>query len=347
MDAPVFIVGANRSGTTLLRLILNAHSEMAIPDEINYFYSFRGASDYRRWWAPDLTTDEYAEFVDDFLQTNRAVTPELDVERLREEILSGPPNLRRPYRLLLERWAQHYGKSRWGEKTPGNLYSAHLIMSMFPDARFIQLVRDPRAVVHSMQRVSFFPDDVIFNALNLRKSLTDGQAHLETSVPASQRMTVRYEDLVEDPVPLLRRLCTFAGLDFEPSMLAFHEDAAQYMTGAASNSFNTTATHPISQSRADAWTRQLSEEDVALIDVVTRDAMTTFGYTPRDVRLPIRQWIELAIKYPYWRYHCWRNRRIPQYVLRHEMLDGLRSRLRRWTSPLRRLRSRLQQNHSS
>jgi hypothetical protein len=320
---------------------------MAIPDEINYFYSFRGASNYRRWWAPNLTRDEYAQFVDDFLQTNRDVTPELDLDALRDQILSGPPNLRRPYRLLLERWAQHYGKSRWGEKTPGNLNAADLIMNMFPDARFIQLVRDPRAVVHSMQRVSFFPNDVIFNALNLRKSLTDGKTHLESSVPASQRMTVRYEDLVDDPVPLLRRICDFADLEYEPSMLAFHEDAAQYMTGEASSSFNTKATRPISKSRANAWKRQLSERDIALIDVVVRDAMKRFGYTPRGLHLTLWQWIELAVKYSYWRYHCWRNRRIPQYMLRHEMLDGLRSRIQRWTRLFRQLRSRLQQIGSS
>jgi hypothetical protein len=336
MHAPIFIVGANRSGTTLLRLILNAHSAVAIPDEINYFYSFRGGIGYPRWQAPMLTPEEYADFVDDFLRVNRSATPGLDLRALRADILAPPPDLRRPYQLLLEGWARHHGKSRWGEKTPGNLFYAHHILSMFPDALFVYLVRDPRAVVHSMQRVSFFPDDVVFNALNLRKSLAEGQAHLTESVPAAQRIAVRYEDLVTDPVPTVRRICAFAGLTYEPDMLAYHEDAAQYMTDAASTSFNAAATRPISTARAHAWSRALPAEEVAVVERITRDSMAAFGYEPQASRVPLRRWPDLALKSAYWRYHHWRNRHIPQYVVRHSFLEGLRHRIQRWTRHLRR-----------
>lgn len=336
MTAPIFIVGANRSGTTLLRLILNAHSQVAIPDEINYFYSFWGKAGYDHWWAPSLTADDYVAFVDDFLQKNQAITPELDMETLRADILTGPHDLRRPYQLLLEAWAHCHGKTRWGEKTPGNLFYSHLILSMFPDARFIHIVRDPRAVVHSMQRVSFFPTDIIFNALNLRKTLNEGRAIFQRDVPPSQRIVVRYEDLVHDPVPTIRRICSFADLEYEPGMLAFHEDAAQYMTEAASTSFNATATRPLSKDRVDAWTQQMTSEEVTLTEIVTREIMTEFGYNPNDHSLPVRRWPEFAAKYSYWHVHRWRNRHIRQYVLQHDMFVGLRHRLRRWSAPLRR-----------
>lgn len=347
MDAPLFIVGANRSGTTLLRLILNAHSEVAIPDEIRYFYAFRGGAGYEHWRTPNLSPDQYREFVDDFLQQNEAVTPELDFEALRNEILAGPHDLRRPYQLLLERWAHHHGKSRWGEKTPGNLFFAHLILSMFPDAKFLHLVRDPRAVVHSMQKVKFFPDDLVFNALNLKKVLSDGRSRFEQDVPPDQRLIVRYEDLVHAPEPTIRYICEFAELKYEAGMLAFHEDASQYMTDEASNSFNTTATRPISTARTSAWRSHLTTDEVAIVELLTQSTMREFDYQFDGHRPPIRRWPELALKYIYWRFHCWRNRHIPQYVLRHEMLGGLRSRIRRWASPLRHLRSCLQQNRSS
>lgn len=336
MTAPLFIVGANRSGTTLLRLILNAHSEVAIPDEIRYFYSFRGGAGYEHWRTPNLSPDQYRDFVDDFLQQNEAVTPELDLEALRSEILAGPHDLRRPYQLLLERWAHHHGKSRWGEKTPGNLFFAHLILSMFPEAKFLHLVRDPRAVVHSMQGVSFFPTDVIFNALNLQKTMTKGRARFERAVPSDQRLVIRYEDLVHDPVPTIRRVCDFADLEYEPGMLAFHEDAARFMTDAASSSFNAKATRPISTSRTHAWKNQLAPAEVAVVEFFTRSTMREFDYQPEGHRLPMRRWPELALKYVYWRYHCWRNRDIPQYVLRHSMLSGIKRRLRWGKRALRR-----------
>lgn len=344
MNAPVFIVGANRSGTTLLRLILNAHSEMAIPDEISYFYSFWGEAGYPRWRNPRLTTDQYVTFVDDFLETNQASTPGLEREPLREKILAGPHDLRRPYQLLLETWAESQGKSRWGEKTPGNLFYAHHILSMFPDALFIHLVRDPRAVVHSMQGVSFFTNDVILNALNLQKSLADGRNHLEREVPISQRMTVRYEDLVHDPSPTVRRICSFAGLEYEPEMLSFHENAAEYMTTAASTSFNTKATQPISSARTDAWTSELSAEETSLIEYINQVPMKQYGYDPYGASLPIRKWIELAIKYLYWQYHQWRNRHIPQYFVRHSMFEGLHHRTRRNMRYLRRRMATLLQS---
>lgn len=336
MTAPLFIVGANRSGTTLLRLILNAHSEVAIPDEINYFFSFRGGAGYSRWWAPDLTRREFEDFVEDFLAANRDVTPELDPTALRSDILDGPPDLRRPYQLLLERWAQYHGKSKWGEKTPGNLFSAHIILSMFPDARFVHLVRDPRAVVHSMQRVSFFPTDVVLNALNLRKALEEGQRHLERSVPAAQRIRVRYEDLVHEPERTVRRICDFSGLAFEAPMLNFHENAARYMTPAASHSFNSTATRPISKSRTDAWTAHLTADEISLIELLNQRSMARFGYRPEGRRPSLSGWGELAWKCAYWQYHHWRNRKVPQYVVRHSAFEGLRQRLTRWGARLSR-----------
>ena len=334
MNAPLFIVGANRSGTTLLRLLLNAHSQVGIPDEINYFHSFRHA-DYYHWKESDMPAAEFEAFVDDFLASNRSVTPELDMDALRADILDGPVDLRRPYKLLLEAWARHHGKDRWGEKTPGNLYHAHYLLAMFPDAHFIQIVRDPRAVVHSMQKASFFPDDVVFNAFNLRKALAEGRSHVEKSVPAAQRLTVRYEDLVNAPVPTLRRVCAFAGLEYEDGMLAFHQDASRYMTEAAASSFNAAATRPISKDRTDAWRHRLSAAEVAMIEFVHEAFMTEFEYARDGGRLSPWRWSELAVKGAYWQYHRWRNRRVPQYVLQHNPFGALRRRVRRWSAPVR------------
>lgn len=334
MNAPLFIVGANRSGTTLLRLLLNAHSQVAIPDEINYFHSFRFA-DYYHWKEPGMPAAEFETFVDDFLASNRAVTPELDMDALRADILDGPVDLRRPYKRLLEAWARHHGKGRWGEKTPGNLYNAHYIMAMFPDAHFIQIVRDPRAVVHSMQKASFFLDDVVFNAFNLRKALAEGRAHVEETVPASQRLTVRYEDLVNTPVPTLRRVCGFAGLEYEDGMLAFHQDASQYMTPAAASSFNAAATRPISSDRTDAWRQHLSGPEAAMIEHVHEAFMAEFRYAPEGGRLSPWRWGELGVKGAYWQYHRWRNRRVPQYILQHNPFGALRRRVRSWGEALR------------
>jgi len=329
MPAPIFIVGANRSGTTLLRLLLNAHSAVAIPDEINYFYGFDWTVSYHDWRAPSLSTTAYRGFVDRFLAANAPNVPGLDCSPLRDEILNGPPDLRRPYMLLLEQWAALHGKPRWGEKTPGNIYHADLLIDMFPDALFVHVVRDPRGGVASMNRVSFFPDDAVLNALNRHKVMTHGRAFLRRSVPVQQRTEVRYEDLVSDPRGTLRQLCGFLDLSYEEEMLRFHFDAKHFMTEEAASSFNAAATTPISRDRAERWRTALSSDEIAAVEALCANEMAEFGYLRLHPRLSWRGVLNLALKWSYWRLQWWRHRKDRHFAVVTPMLFKTRARLRR------------------
>jgi len=329
MPAPIFIVGANRSGTTLLRLLLNAHSAVAIPDEINYFYGFDWTVSYPRWRSPSLSPAAYEAFVDHFLTTNTPNVPGLDCSTLRDEILGAPADLRRPYQLLLQRWAALHGKPRWGEKTPGNIYHASLLLDMFPDALFVHVVRDPRGGVASMNRVSFFPDDAVLNALNRHKVMTHGRSYLRSSVPAQQHTEVRYEDLVSGPRETLRRLCSFLDLPYEEQMLRFHLDAERFMTETAASSFNAAATTPISRDRAEQWRTALSSDEIASVEFLCAEEMAEFDYPRLTPRLSWRGLLNLALKWSYWRIQRWRHRQDLHFAAVTPMLAKTRSRLRR------------------
>jgi hypothetical protein len=339
--APIFIVGANRSGTTLLRLLLNAHSEIAIPDEINYFYGFTGAElSYENWSTPSLSPSEYTSFVNRFLATNQAVVPTLNLDSVRAEILDGPHDLRRPYQVLLEQWARHRGKGRWGEKTPGNIYHANILIEMFPDARFIHVVRDPRGGVASMQRVSFFGNDVAFNALNRHKIMTHGRAWLARSVPAPQRIEIRYEDLVAHPQNTLQSICDFVEAPYEPSMLRFHQDADRYMVNEAASSYNQTATRPISTEMIDKWHTQLTDEEIAIIERICKAEMIEFDYPLLRPSLSWRGLLALAVKRAYWAIQ-WRRYRYDRHF---SILSPMFSRTRaRFWGALRSLHQRFRQ----
>ena len=345
MSAPIFIVGANRSGTTLLRLILNAHPRIAIPDELIYFDSYLAGIPIEQWRFPGLSADAYEAFVEDFLRDNCQPLDELDRAALKRDILFGEQNFRHPYRRVLKAWADFHGKDRWGEKTPGNLFYADIILEMFPDAQFLYVVRDPRAGVASMQRVSLFPNDVVFNALSRRKHDTQGRKLLRRSVPADQRQTVRYEDLVQSPASTVRSLCDFLGEEYTPSMLRFHEDAEEYMKDAAEERYNETATHPITDDRVDAWKKHLSAEEVAIVESICTAVMQAFGYNPKAPPITLSRRAEMLLKRVYWRYQCWRHRDVRHYTVKHPIfartrstLASLRDRMRRglrWVSPLR------------
>lgn len=308
MNAPIFVVGANRSGTTLIRLLLNAHSNIAVPDELTYFGHSIGGVPISQWRTPSHDQSAYAAFVDDFLQTNCApLAKDLDLDDVRTTILSVAPNLRVPYQTVLEAWARHHGKDRWGEKTPGNLFYADYVLEMFPDAQFIYVVRDPRAGVASMQNVTFFPDDVVFNALSRRKHWKAGHRYLNSSVPDTQQITVRYEDLVRDPKMTVQRLCEFIDEPFEPGMLSFHEDADRYMKDEAASNYNEAATKPISTDRIHGGTHRLTSTEIAIVESICAPEMKEFGYEPAHARLDWRSILEIGTKRLYWLVQCWRN----------------------------------------
>lgn len=330
--SPIFIVGANRSGTTLLRLVLNAHPRIAIPEELIYFRSTMADVPVENWADPSLPDDTYAAFVRQFIDQNCEPLSGLDRDTLINEVLKGPHDFREPYRRVLEAWAAAHGKERWGEKTPGNLFFVDILLEMFPDAKFIHLVRDPRACVSSMNRASFFSSDTVLNALNWRKYVTQGDTLLE-GIPSSQYTTLRYEDLVDTPESCVRALCKFLEEDFDPGMLRFHRDAERYMKAEAANSFNSAATRPISDSMISKWKAQLNRAEIALIEWICADAMTEHGYTPIGPPLRIRDWPFLLVKQGYWLLQTARHSHVREYTVHHEFLARVRGHLRTFAQP--------------
>lgn len=329
MESPIFIVGANRSGTTLLRLILNAHPHIAIPEEIIYFGSFMAGKSIEQWENPGLSTDDYAAFVTDFVENKCGVLDGIDHEEVRQQILaSDKKDFCHPYKTMLEAWAGFHGKKRWGEKTPGNLFYADILLKMFPDARFIHMIRDPRAGVSSMMKTTFFPQDIAFNAMSRRKFMRRGRQILETSVPAAQRLLLRYEDIVTEPDSTVKAICDFIGERFEPAMLSFYKDSSRYMKAEASSSFNKAATKPISAEMLDKWKKNLSAKDVAMVEAICRKEMVEFGYDFSGTSLSISQKIELLLKNGYWKLQEKKNRDIRHFTVKSRMFARLKNRLK-------------------
>ncbi|HHP7237684.1 sulfotransferase family protein [Longibacter sp.] len=327
VESPIFIVGANRSGTTLLRLILNAHPRIGIPDEFIYLDASIADVPIDAWRAPGLSRAAYALFVDRFLENRKEVLSGVNLRALRDHILDGPRDLRRPFRCALRAWARRHDADRWGEKTPGNLFYADVLVDMFPDARFVYIVRDPRAGVASMQRVSFFSNDAVFNALSRRKYDIRGRAHLREAVPEAQRTRLRYEDLVRRPESEVRSLCAFLDEPYSARMLHFHREAGRYMKDDAKDDYNTQATHAITDERVDAWTDALSGRQVAVVEAICRPIMEEHAYERVGETLAPLHHAGVLVRQLYWRYQCFRHRDVPHYTVKHRLLARTRERL--------------------
>jgi hypothetical protein len=316
--------------------MLNAHSRVAIPEELLYFRSHYAGVPVEKWRSPALSPDAYADVVHDFVSNTTALHPELNATALTAAILEdGLPDLRRPYQTVLNAWAQLNGKERWGEKTPGNLFYVDVILDMFPDAQLLFLARDPRAGVASMQRADFFPNDIVFNALSRRKHFLEARRLLCEHVPRQQWMELRYEDLTADPEATLKQVCCFLGEAFELGMLNYHRTASDYMKEDAATDFNAAATRPVSTDRRDAWCHQLTDAEVAIIESICRDEMDAFGYAPRGVGPTWTSAAEIVVKKGYWHWQLWRHRDIRHYTVKYPIFARSRYRMHQWLGRLR------------
>src|SRR4029453_1998022 len=179
------MLGTMRSGSTLFRLILDAHPNISISEETGFMGGLTAAKHIPTWargrgWFERLGFSEQ----------------EFDA-RLREF-----------YGGMFERYARSQGKRRWGEKTP--FHSRHIaeMATVFPDAVFVGIVRHPGAVVHSLvDKFHYEVSDAVtyWNSTNkeiLRRGL---------ELADDRFALLRYEDLVEHPEETLRELVDFLG----------------------------------------------------------------------------------------------------------------------------------------
>lgn len=309
-EKPFFIVGASRSGTTLLRLMINAHPRLAVPHEFKYFREVREYATVSNW-RTQFNDDDYAQLVDRFLSAREHIFDEIGPSNVRRHIMADPERtIRGPYRVGAQSWMEFYGKSHWGEKTPFNLFYVDLLYDMFPDARFIYVVRDPRAVVTSMNTIEYFSDDSVINALNWRSGAGNGYHNFVTAIPEGQRLKMSYEQLATDPAETLTRLCDFIGEDYNEAMLSFYRDSKRYMNPVIRTE-NVTKT--VTSSSIERWRDHLSSKEVAMVEHICADEMDLHGYEKEGGSLSAGDRLSIALKKKYFERKKQQHKHTPGY----------------------------------
>jgi len=261
---PVFIVGAPRSGTTLLRHMLNRHERLAIALETQFYtYAYR-----RRRAFGDLgRLEARRRFVAEYLATERVPRSGLRMEGLEERLLRDARSYPALLRSLMEHFAHTEGKPRYGEKSPPHALFTETLCRWFPGAAIVHLLRDPLEVVASLQRVPWASDNVVINAFTWRRY---NQAALRSS-HRPEYLRVHYRDLVNNPEKELRRVCRHIGEDYSPAMLVPVETREQPPWSSLVN-------EPVTNERLGKWREQLTSDEVALIHWVAGPSLETFGY---------------------------------------------------------------------
>ncbi len=239
---PVFLVGAERSGTTLCLLLLDHHPELCFPGEFDFTIKFMPEGK-----APDL--EAYYES----LKTDRIFLfhkLEIDKELSFEELVNSF--------LIQER--ERSGKPKIGASIHFNYDN---ILKVWPKAKLIHMVRDPRDVASSCIQMGWAGN--VWCAIDKWVHSETEWDNMSASIPEDQLLELKFEDLVQDVEGNLTKICEFIGLDYSADMLRFHED---------------TTYSPIDPKIAQKWPKKLTEDEVRLIESKVGPLLEKKGYEP-------------------------------------------------------------------
>jgi Sulfotransferase family len=266
---PFFLVGSARSGTTLLRLMLNAHPQIAVPPESRFIAELHDG-------RPQVDVDS---FLARLQVHDRFQLWDLPIEAVRREIADSKTV---PFKEAVEApylaWMHVNGKARWGDKTPRYIEKIELLNQLWPDARFVHLVRDGRNVALSYADVPFGPKTVAraadLWARRVRAGLSAGRA-----LPEDRYLEMRYEDFVDDAEQQVKKLTEFLQASFDPVMLDATE-RARGMIKKRSARYNPHIAEAPTKGMRD-WQNQMPAGQVEVFEAAAGDVLTQLGYERR------------------------------------------------------------------
>jgi hypothetical protein len=277
-ERPIFVVGVHRSGTTLLRFMLNSNPRLYIPPESDFIPRFFGRDPHGA-----LSQRRVAQLLDGIFARYRLVKEwqgmPPDPEEFAAEMSEATPAAFLD--TLYSRYAHQKGAERWGDKTP--IYASYmdLLAAIFPTAQFVHIIRDGRDVALSMLDKwgdKEFHVDLYFAARNWRRRIHHAQASGAALGP-ERYYEMRYEALVEDPERELRPLCQFLGEAYLPEMAQPQHLGRRQI---AAGDFHAPLREPPSASRVGRWRREMAAADLRLFQRVTGGLLAELGYELAD-----------------------------------------------------------------
>lgn len=255
---PIFIMGTQRSGTTLMRLLLDSHEHIAVGFETGFMRAVRGIKEIPDW---NYGKDWYRRYGFD----------EADINSRIRAFYSG----------IFSDYARAQGKRRWGEKTPLNLRHMAEMAEIFPEAQFLCMVRHVGAVVASMLRWNNTYDDAVRYWVTGNARFND----LGPDLGPNRFLLCRYEDLVTDPRTTLQQIMDFLGEPWSDNLLRHHEVQAA-RGGKMKVEGGTRRDRPLDASGIDAWRDRLDPAQMEGLSGEPAPLLRSFGYEV-DTAVPV------------------------------------------------------------
>ena len=279
-----FIVGVPRSGTTLLRLMLDAHPDLAIPPETNFIH--RAAE------ACERAPDPRQAFLKTVMSRGRWQDLGINGDLLAQRVAAIEPfDLREALRELYGLYAEKFGKPRWGDKTPHYLRRMPLIHELLPEAYFIHVIRDGRDVALSVKDLWFGAESVEVAARRWQGSIKEARRH---SRKLPHYLEVHYEDLITNTESTLSKISDFVDLPWHPIMLDYYKTADMRLSeierdrrtpsgeiklrGEERVAIHSLTSKPPQRDRIGRWRQEMTAKDRQRFEEVAGETLRDLGY---------------------------------------------------------------------
>lgn len=271
--------------------MLSAHPRIAIAPETHYLcywmreyktLTLSSSKDFDTFWQAISSSQRFSYFG-------------INANKTKERILAkGIPS----HHHILWGWLEEYGhiinKPRWGEKTPLHYQHLHQLLTWFPNAQAIWMLRDPRAVTASLQKVPWASNYVHIHAQQWQESLISFEQNWQRD---SRVMLLQYETLVQQPERCLTAVCQFLGETYTSDMLTTRSAAHTPLInrqGWAVQHLQAALTPP-SAKAISKWQQDLANHQIEIIDSLTFPHAAGYDYIS-STSLPLSSYAQFALK---------------------------------------------------
>lgn len=288
-----FIIGRPRSGTTLIRMVFDAHPNVNIPIESPFIVSM-----YSRYKKVNRWNDKtLRQFYDDLFSFNHFTEWTIDEDRLKNELsaMTGEHSFNELIQVVYSNYNSMFPKEEillQGDKNPYFTLYINKLAKIFPEAKFLFIYRDYRDHFYSMSRVDFEADIPALIGWRWKYFVRDTERFIKKYPQKSLRF--RYEDFVDTPDKYLKQFCEFLNIPVDQKVLNYYTvtDTAKKFYAEEMEKYHTSLMKPVNKSRIGLWKKNLSVTQVKDLDCVVGKWAAIAGYEKKYTHTSIFTFIK-------------------------------------------------------
>ena len=290
MKEPFFIIGNPRSGTTLLRLMLTCHPNIVVPPECGFAVWWYPKYDNLKNWINDETLIQ--QFLDDLMISKKIESWQINFPELFKYLITSKPQ---SYGDIVSSVYEWYGLNQgknisiWGDKNNFHIRYIHTIKEIFPDTKFLHIIRDGRDVACSYREINRRQLNSQYSPVlpnNIEDIAIEWTNNISTVSNSFQKfdwenvLEILYEDLVYYPEKKLRIVCDWLGEEYSPDMLRFYIlNQKEQLEPIEFLGWKEKTIQPLQTNQIGRYKHELSIKEIEIFESIAFNTLDRFGYS--------------------------------------------------------------------